>query len=162
MEYKIKKEELLEFAKRVYLEGCGGYMDLVDSKSEIILDEFLKDKNPLDSIVNSISTHYGRTGESPYYSNRSILHAPPPPPPPTTSFHERVSNTVGENGLIPEITWSTINNVTWTMAQHVIGADFTDNTRSPLHSNTTPDIIWPNEAINDGIAIRNDIELRNL
>lgn len=147
MEYKVKKEELLEFAKKVYLEGCGGYMDLADSKSEIILDEFLKDKIP------SVIPLYG------------VPPAPPPPMP--TSFHERVSENVivRENVLRPETNWSTVNNIVWTTTQHpwAVGADFA-NIRTPpeMPSNRTPDVIWPNDAINDGIAIRNDVELRNL
>ncbi len=42
--YVFTKDEILSFAKRIYAEACGGYMDLCDSSTEGMTEEFLAGK----------------------------------------------------------------------------------------------------------------------
>lgn len=42
--YEINKESLLGLSRKIYEEGCGGYMDLRDSACEKLVEEFLHDK----------------------------------------------------------------------------------------------------------------------
>jgi hypothetical protein len=42
--YEIDKDSLLELSKKLYEEGCLGYMDLKDSICEKLVEEFLEDK----------------------------------------------------------------------------------------------------------------------
>lgn len=44
MKYSVTEKEVLEFAKRLYAEGFGGFMDLCDSSCEKMVQEFLEGK----------------------------------------------------------------------------------------------------------------------
>lgn len=44
MKYSVTEEQMLEFAKQLYAEGFGGFMDLCDSACQKMVSEFLEGK----------------------------------------------------------------------------------------------------------------------
>jgi len=46
--YEIQEDELRNFVKKVYEEGCHGYLDLKDSMCELMVNVFLKDRKPVE------------------------------------------------------------------------------------------------------------------
>jgi hypothetical protein len=76
--FKITREELSSFAKKLYQEACYGYMDLCDSVVETMIADFLDGRKPMDTgiLANLVNT--------PVSFNSSLGLSPPPrssPPP---------------------------------------------------------------------------------
>lgn len=54
MEKQITKEQLVEFAKRIYQQGCFGHFDLMESYCEAVSSEFF---GGLQGIVGNEKMH---------------------------------------------------------------------------------------------------------
>jgi hypothetical protein len=57
--YKLTKDELEAFARKVYEEACYGYLDLKESACEAMVEDFIDGKNALSDIVNSDPNYVG-------------------------------------------------------------------------------------------------------
>lgn len=55
--YKISQDDLLAFAKKIYDEGCYGYMDLKESVCEALIREFIDGREivlPIDTNIMAV------------------------------------------------------------------------------------------------------------
>jgi len=65
--YKISQDDLLAFAKKIYDEGCYGYMDLKESVCDLLVREFIDGRqivSPIDTNImamteNNVVGHMG-------------------------------------------------------------------------------------------------------
>ena len=159
-EYKITKESLLELAKKIYEEGCCGYMDLADSISEKMVNDFIKNKNKISSVTEASGN---RREYNSAITNAINSHYVNPPAIPA-SLHERVAENIAER-VLNGSAWSTQNNVTWTAnTYHPVWAAGVD----VAHLNSqSADVLWhptpqlATDSIRPETIIRNDVQLRN-
>jgi hypothetical protein len=58
MKYTVTEDQMMEFAKKLYAEGFGGFMDLCDSVCQKMVVEFLEGKkNETSTQLNLPSPH---------------------------------------------------------------------------------------------------------
>ena len=69
--FNISEDELKNFAIKIYQEACCGYLDLADSATEILVQDFLKDRvhaNQFVSVqynsIRDISKHVPHVSEA--------------------------------------------------------------------------------------------------
>lgn len=60
--YKFSQDELLAFAKKIYEEGCYGYMDLKESVCDVLVREFIDGRqivSPIDTNIVAVPQSVG-------------------------------------------------------------------------------------------------------
>lgn len=78
--FKITREELVNFARKLYQEACYGYLDLCEPATDRMVADFLDGRVPVEtgilSNLNSVMSGFGATVSAPAYSN---AYGNPPP-----------------------------------------------------------------------------------
>lgn len=57
--YKISNDELIDFARKIYEEACGGYLDLKDVTCNRLVREFVDGRQIFEKELDSESTTAG-------------------------------------------------------------------------------------------------------
>jgi len=94
--YIMTKDELLNFAKKLYSEACHGYMDLCDSVAENMSEEFLKDKQFHHAGDNPSHTNIPFT---PHQTGYQVATAATAPSGITWDHFLSTTNAVGYDGM---------------------------------------------------------------
>ena len=107
--YKLERDELLAFAKRVYEEACYGYLDLKESVCDGLVREFIEGKQIVSPTDTTLTPFQGSIND--YVSGGAHLASGVITTTSTTGLTWTPSNSATSTGALIVNTWDSSNDV---------------------------------------------------